>query len=352
MVRLGIAGMGYIGRVHYEAARKLPGVQVIAASSSRGEELRTLCPDLEILPTYDALLADARIDAIVVAVPTFVHEEYVIRAAEAGRHVLCEKPLTLNAPSAARIVDAVNRAGVTCMVAQVLRFWPEYVQLKAYSDEGLLGKILSVRAFRLNPRPVRSKWLDSAEQSGGCLLDLQVHDVDFVFWLLGRPLEVQSWGMKSKSGRWDQVHTVLTYSGTVVSIEASHLMPAGWPHTSGIRAVGSSAAFEYTFRSGDDMRGRKHSISVASFYAGDGSTNKLHTSKRDMFVAQLEYFVECLRKRSQPTVCPLEESHEVMRIMDALQQSAETGKGVKLREFNDSHDIQIKQPTEVSAHGQ
>src|SRR5438067_11157260 len=102
MLKFGIAGMGYIGRIHYEASRTMPGLKVVAAADSHVERVRQYYPELQVTPSYQRLLEIDDLDAIVVCVPTFLHERFVIEAVAKGDHVLCEKPLALDFSSASR----------------------------------------------------------------------------------------------------------------------------------------------------------------------------------------------------------------------------------------------------------
>jgi len=330
MVKIGIAGMGYIGRIHYEASRMVPGIRVVAAASSQAEHIRKSYPELQVTSSYQQLFRDDRLDAIIICVPTFLHETFASEAVANGRHVLCEKPFALDASSAARILAAAREAGVVFMVSQVLRFWPQYVRIRQLINEGTLGQVCAASAYRLAKYPPWSEWFRDPQKSGGCLLDLQVHDLDFIFWILGRPRNIQSFGLQSSNGCWDHVHTILTYGDAIASVESSYIMPGSWPLAAGIRVVGSAAAVEYTFRSAGDVATRTESTEQALLYCADGRVEELAVDHEDMFVAQLRHFAECIENRATPMVCPCDESYDVMTLLSASQQSADTGKAVQL----------------------
>ncbi|MGH9469459.1 MAG: Gfo/Idh/MocA family protein, partial [Terriglobia bacterium] len=159
MVKLGIAGMGYIGRVHYEASRKISNGRVVAVATSRPGEARAfLPPEVCIFEDYERLLQDSGVDAVIIAAPTSLHERYTTQAAECGKHILCEKPLALNEAAARRILAAAERAGITLMAAQVLRFWPQYARIKQLVAEGAIGAIRAVDAWRLASYPPWGGW--------------------------------------------------------------------------------------------------------------------------------------------------------------------------------------------------
>ena len=320
--------MGYIGRTYYEAARAVPGVQVVAAASERRQEIQQSYPELELF-SYEDLCRDDRLDAILICLPTFLHEQFAIEAVANGRHVLCEKPLALDANSAARMLVAAKEAGVVFMVSQVLRFWPQYVRIQQLVSEGILGEIRSVSAYRLAKYPPWGEWFRDPAKSGGCLLDLQVHDMDFIFWIMGHPRQVQSLGLKSSRGAWDHVITSLRYADAVASIESSYMMPTSWPLSAGIRVAGSRGAVEYAFRSSGDVSQQGEWTEQATLYGADGKIEQLMAERQDVFAAQLKHFVACIENPSLTPVCPCEDSYTVMNLLSASKQSAETAEVIR-----------------------
>jgi predicted dehydrogenase len=330
MINLGIVGMGYIGRVHLEACRKTPGVQVRAVAALEADEVHVAYPDLPIYPSYRDLLRGEQLDAVIICIPTYLHEEAAIEAAARGCHILCEKPMALDAESAQRMLHAAQAHGRILMVAHVLRFWPQYARIKELIDVGEIGSILSVTACRLAKYPPWSNWFRDPAKSGGCLLDLQTHDVDFVHWILGHPQSVYTAGTQATTGSWDHVHTTLNYPHAKASIEASYLMPDSWPFTTCIYVLGTEGALEYTFRVGANIQERQQASHFFRFYKSDGSVSEPMASNEDMFVAELRYFVRCVADHQPPRLCPPEESCEVMQVMAASLQSAESGQVVVL----------------------
>jgi predicted dehydrogenase len=239
MINLGIVGMGYIGHVHREACRKISGAQVVVATREP-EKIRSTFRG-EIYPHYEELLQDNRLDAVIIGLPTDLHEKAVVMAAECGRHILCEKSMALNAASARGMIAAAQARERILMVAHVLRFWAQYARIKEMIHAGEIGSPISVTANRLSKFPPWTNWFRNAERSGGTLLDLQVHDVDVVHWILGHPRSVYTVGIESNSGCWDHIHTILTYPDAQASIEASSMMPESFP---------SAAAFLFWGRRG------------------------------------------------------------------------------------------------------
>jgi predicted dehydrogenase len=332
MIKLGIAGMGYIGQVHLGAARKVPGVQVLAVATLEPEKVRDLAPDVHIHTNYDDLFCDQRLDAVIIGLPTDLHEQATIKAAECGRHILCEKSMALDAASARRMLQAARANDRILMVAHILRFWPQYARIKELIDAGEIGTIRSVTCSRLQKYPPWSSWFRDPARSGGCLLDLQIHDVDFVHWILGHPQSVYEVGLQSPTGAWDHVHTILNYPHAHATIEASLMMPEAWPFTTRILVYGSEGALEYAFRVGTNIQERDSAEHFFRLYKNDGTVSEPTSSAEDAFVAQLTYFVKCVTEHQQPSLCPPEETCQVMEVMSALRQSADSGRIVTLGE--------------------
>jgi predicted dehydrogenase len=321
--------MGYVGRVHYEAAQKVPEIEVAAVTSRDVERTRSLFPEISVASSFDDLFRNYQLDAVLVCVPTFLHETVVVDATRWGLHVMCEKPMALNTASAGRMLQAAQQAKVIFMVAQLLRFWPQYKSAKTIAGEGKLGRLHSIAAYRLAKPPEWSAWFRDPAKSGGCLLDLQIHDMDFLFWMLGRPRSLQTFALKSDSGARDHINTVLTFADDqIATIESSYLMPSSWPFSCGLRVVGSEAAFEYRFVSQDDIAGRDESAESAFIFPNRGARSTFDVQHQDMFVAQLQHFIDCIRDPGKEMISPPEQSYEVMKLMDASGLSAATGKPV------------------------
>ena len=330
MINLGIAGMGYIGRVHLEASRKVPGARVLAVAALEPEKVRELTPGLQVYPSYSDLVRDDRLEAVIICLPTDLHEAAAVEAAECGRHILCEKSMALDAASAQRMLQAAQTHGRILMVAHILRFWPQYARIKELIDAGEIGSIRSVTASRLSKYPPWSDWFRDPARSGGGLLDLQIHDVDFIHWILGQPQTVYTVGIQSPTGSWDHVHTTLTYPHAHASIEASLMMPESWPFSASILVTGAEGTLEYTFRVVANIQERDQASHFFRLYKSDGTVSEPSASTEDAFIAQLGYFVRCVAEHQPPSICPPEETCQVMQVMTASRKSADSGRIISL----------------------
>lgn len=231
MKNIGLVGLGFIGKTHLDAYNHIENCQVTAIGTRNEVKDRQITSKFSgsFVTEYDDLLNDQEIDIIDICLPTYLHEEYIIKAANAGKNIICEKPLTLTVESANRIIHAVNKNKVNLFVAHVLRFWPEYKVIKSFSESDKLKDIDIVHAKRLGQAPKWSSWFQHPEKSGGALFDLHIHDIDFVYYLLGKVDSVYSVGNKNKSGAWDHVMTTLSFKNkSKAFVEASQRMPIGF----------------------------------------------------------------------------------------------------------------------------
>jgi UDP-N-acetylglucosamine 3-dehydrogenase len=332
MIRLGIVGFGHIGRIHAEVAGHLPGAELAAIGTSRAEEVRRAHgPEAAVYNSYSEALQHPGLNAVVICVPTHLHEQFVMEALEQGLAVLCEKPFSLDVASSQRMLDAARRTQRCLMIAQVLRFWPPYVRIRQLIRDDAIGPIQAVAAYRLAQYPPWGHWFRDPAKSGGAMLDMQVHDADFVYWLLGSPQEVYAAGLQSQTGSWDQVMTLLRYANAVASMESTYLMPPSWPFACGIRVAGSRGCLEFSFRVAGNVEKRKEAESRLLLYANDGTVKEPAVANDDMYLAQLRYFVDCVVRNQSPDRCPPEETLEVMKIMSACRQSLSTRLPVRLR---------------------
>jgi predicted dehydrogenase len=182
--RVGLVGAGTMALAHLRAWRAA-GVEPVAVCASRPASAAAFAgqhglPDLG----FDELLAAC--DALDLCVPTDQHPPLTLAAARAGRDVVCEKPLALDVEQGRAMIDACEAHGVLLLVAQVLRFFPAYRRARELVAAGELGSLTRLALQRASSVPIEGWYRDPA-RSGGLALDLLVHDVDFVCWLLGEP---------------------------------------------------------------------------------------------------------------------------------------------------------------------
>lgn len=189
-MRVGIAGTGFMGTAH-AAAWSQTGAKIAGFTAETMQEAEPLALQYGAVVYKDlpAMLRD--IDVLDICTPTHLHSEMVLQAAEAGKHIICEKPLALTIEAGQAMIAACKRAGVRLFVAHVVRFFPEYALAKASVERGEIGQPGVVRLSRGSYRPKKplGNWFLDESKSGGILMDLMIHDFDYARWIAG---EVES----------------------------------------------------------------------------------------------------------------------------------------------------------------
>jgi predicted dehydrogenase len=192
-LRVGLVGAGGIGRnQHLPGWAKVPFAEVLGLADVSPEALSRaaqIAPGAHTYHDWHELVARDDIDAIDVCTPNRTHSAIVLAALEAGKHVLCEKPLATSAEEVRAMRDAAARAGRLLMAAQHFRFDPAARQLKALIDAGLLGSVYYTRAQWLRRRllPPRTTFIERRLSGGGPVFDIGVHVLDLAYWFLGAP---------------------------------------------------------------------------------------------------------------------------------------------------------------------
>ena len=187
-VRIGVIGVGSIGTVHTKAYAKVPDAEVVAMCDILPDRLKAKAAEFGIAKTYTdykKLLADKQIDAVSVCVPNNMHAPIAIAALNAGKHVMLEKPMTLNPDLARDIIAARDKSGKQLQMGMVWRQKDEAQLVKRMISEGKLGKIYQIRVKLIRRRgiPGLGGWFTTkACSGGGGLIDIAVHFLDLVMW--------------------------------------------------------------------------------------------------------------------------------------------------------------------------
>lgn len=189
-VNVGIIGTGFVGGIHADALGHVPEAEVLAVASRTPENVEAFAEEHGIphaFADYQKLLAREDIQAVTVGVPNYLHEEVVTAAAQAGKHIMCEKPFARTLAEGQRMLEAVERAGVKLVYGEMLCFAPKYVRAKRLVDEGALGEVFLIKQGEEHAGP-HSDWFWDVEKSGGgALMDMGCHSIEFGRWILDKP---------------------------------------------------------------------------------------------------------------------------------------------------------------------
>ena len=195
-LRVGIVGLGRLGRRHAEnLAQRVPRAELVAACSPVADELTWAREGIgvrRLYADYAALLADAAVEAVFLVTPTSLHAEQIMQALEAGKHVFCEKPLSLDLGDCQRVAaQAAKHPRLKVMIGYGRRFDPSYRDAHDKIGAGAIGTPFLVRSQNLDMNDPSGFFVRFAPTSGGIFLDCTVHDIDLARWLLGDPRPVR-----------------------------------------------------------------------------------------------------------------------------------------------------------------
>jgi predicted dehydrogenase len=188
-VGVGLIGSGFVSNIHVEALAHVPAAEVVAVASPTEEHVRAFAETHSIpkyFTDYHDLLALPEVDVVVLGIPNYLHAEACVAAAQAGKHVVCEKPLCITLDEADRMIHACQAAGVKLMYAEELCFTPKYVRAKELVQEGALGELYLMKQSEKHDGP-HSAWFWDVELSGGGVtLDMGCHAFEYFRWMLDK----------------------------------------------------------------------------------------------------------------------------------------------------------------------
>ncbi|MEV5027995.1 Gfo/Idh/MocA family protein [Paenibacillus sp. LPE1-1-1.1] len=221
-MNIGLIGCGAMGRVYVARLMRMKGVRVTAVCHPERAKAALLAelPQARIYESYSEMITCPDIDIICVTLPTYLHMEYVQMALEAGKHVICEKPLTLTEEDCCKLIETSRAKGVKLCVAHVVRFFPEYKDARLRLRLGEVGALKSVRTTRASLMPAENSWFLDKRKSGGVVFDLMIHDIDYVLWLLGDQITHIRAEIKAHEGVEQALAWLYYADGTKVSLEA------------------------------------------------------------------------------------------------------------------------------------
>lgn len=340
MTSIGIVGLGFMAVAHIKAYRKLNNARIAAVCNPSGKRLDGDLSDvagnigdqepvkldmtaIRAHRDFEKLIGDPDIQVVDICTPTHTHVDLVVRALEAGKHVLCEKPLARHARGAATIVRAARAADGFFMPAMCLRFWPQWAWLKKAIDSETYGRVLDARFRRVAQPPGWSpqNYLDG-DRSGGALLDFHIHDVDFIQHCFGKPQSLFARGHSKISGAID--HVVAQYevdSGAVVSAEGSWCMTEGFGFNMAYTVNFQNATADYDIARGED---------ALRLFARDRDPETIRCPGDDGYTGELEYFLHCVETNQPPTTVTAEDGLSVIKICEAEEESIRTGQIARL----------------------
>ncbi|MDR7186693.1 putative dehydrogenase [Microbacterium trichothecenolyticum] len=292
--RWGILGPGGIARA-FTSELRTAGLDVAAVGSRRRETAEAFAAEFGIPHahgSYEELVADPDVDIVYIATPHPMHAANALLALEAGKHVLVEKPFTLNAAEAAAVRDAASERGLLAMEAMWTRYLPHMLRIRELVESGALGEIRAVTADHTQLLPSDpAHRINALELGGGALLDLGIYPVSFAWDILGEPLSIAAAARIGDAGSDTEVATIMTHASgalstsisasrgagpntaTIIGTEARIDIDSVWYSATSFRLVSPDGTVIEEFRSDIDGRGMQYQALAAERYLAEGRTD-------------------------------------------------------------------------------
>ncbi|MFO7154685.1 MAG: Gfo/Idh/MocA family oxidoreductase [Caldicoprobacter oshimai] len=334
MVKVGLIGIGFMGRGHLDnyirlEAEGFPVKLVAICDIDKDKFENKFLPGninvgnkkydfskYNLYTDIDEMLENEDLDYVDITLPTYLHAEAAIKALNKGMHVLCEKPMALTVDECKAMIEAAEKNNRKLMIAQCLRFWPEYEYLKECVETNRFGKVLAGYFFRGGGTPKWSyqNWLLQKDKSGGAILDQHIHDVDMINWLFGTPKAVSTIAKNVIPGSgYDIVSTRYIYEdGKVITAEDDWVLNGEY---------GFSMLYRVNFEKGNVVY-EKGTLKVNP---NDGKSFTPDLPKENGYYREIKYFINALINDTPIDVASPYSTMETIRIAQAEIESADNG---------------------------
>ncbi|WP_059173869.1 Gfo/Idh/MocA family protein [Bacillus sp. FJAT-27445] len=323
-----LIGAGTMGTEHAASYYSMDNVHLAGIVDFRKEQAAHVVGshNTKIFETLEEAVENlGHIDVIDICVPTFLHKEYVMKAADLGIDVICEKPLAYTLQDAREMIDYCVAKNVKLFVGHVVRFFPQYAKVRELAVNGTIGEIGVVRTRRGGNFPAGwSDWYADETKSGGVILDLIIHDFDFLRWTFGEVERVFAKGLTGRNlDHLDYALVTLAFkSGVIAHVEGT------WAHqtfSSQFEFAGKSGILEY-----DSLKEEPVLLSIRQSQEEKGGVSVPQSPlKKSPYQVELEHFLHCL-KTNEPPIVTAEDAYKAMEISTAALQSLKTGLPVTL----------------------
>ena len=348
-LRFGVLGAGFIGRTHMNSINECEGGEVVGVYdpfTELAEQASAKKQAKIVFDTPEAMLASDDIDAVVVASPNKTHADLAVLALEAGKHVIVEKPLSLNAKDAGRIVNAADKSGKTTLVPHQMRWNPGSQKLHSLVEKGELGNIYYAKSawLRQSGIPGWGSWFTRFDEAGGGpLIDIGVHMLDLALYQMGNPKPVTVFGSTyaefgpRKKGLgtwgtpdWDGYYDVEDLATALIKMENGATLSLEVSWAANIDAVDARAGITLMgSKGGARLNPSAGSFTLSGQEFGECFSIDLDPQGTPARQALVEHFILCAKKGEQ-TIAPVYSGMVNNLVLDAIYESAKTGKSVDI----------------------
>jgi len=330
-MKVGVIGCGGMGTTHLLALKVLSGqmdVEVAGVSDSREEYLEKalkIWPGVQSFSSGMELIENMKLDAIHICLPSYLHKSHAAEAMKRGMAVFIEKPVCLNEKDCIELQVMQKRTNAVVMVGHVVRFMKEYQYLKGIYDTGQYGDLKSLVMHRIGGFPVwgSEDWFSDPAKSGSVVLDLHIHDVDFIRYMLGEPNAFKSYGTKLESGMINQIITAYEYKDLCVIAEGTWDISPSLPFEAYFRACFENATLVFRSTSEKSLtvytkEGAVLYPELKEAYTGESDLAGINISDVGPYYTEIKYFYECIEQGKEIQTAPLSEGIKSVEL--ALQE--------------------------------
>jgi predicted dehydrogenase len=335
MMRVALVGAGGMASVHAGCYHAIENAELAGVLDIRPEAAEALAGKYgaKAYTDFDTMLAELRPDVVDVCCPTPWHVDYVVRAAELAdelgiKGISTEKPMARTLADCDRMIAACEKAGVPLFVAHVVRFFPEFALAKREVEAGNVGRPASVRTRRGGPMPrAWDDWYADFDRSGGAVLDLIIHDFDWLRWTFGEVERVYARGTgTSQLPSFDYALVTLRFkNGTIGHVEGTWADPGGFKVTVEIAGDGGLLEYNANQPTGAPF---KAALNVGTGARAGVAVPESPTGNNP-YQLELAHFLDCLERGATPSILP-QDGKEAVRIALAAIESIQTGEAVTL----------------------
>jgi predicted dehydrogenase len=336
-VNLGVLGSGFVAEFYMDGLRDVPGTHVVANYSRGAERAEDFGRRHDVPRQYtevEALCADDEVEIVVVALPNHLHVDAVRTAAEAGKAIVCTKPLARNSGEAAEILRIVNDAGVMHGYAETEVFAPNVVQARKMIEEGAIGDVISVRAREAHSGPHAPHFWDAETAGGGALLDMGCHTIEAARYFFGKDVpmtEAFAWGATlshaDKTTGEDNAVALIKFANGGISItESSWSMKGGMELRNEVTGTGGRLITDSTATPVHGFITNPAGYLMEKADADTGWVYPIPDEARVYgYMAEMRHFVECFRAGAQPRETFVD-GYVVNSALDACYRSMRSGR--------------------------
>lgn len=334
MLKYAIIGFGGLGKGHFanskELKTKVDNVSLVALCDVDETKFYTKTEtnltywgteldlaDYRLYTDVEEMLEKEELDFVITALPTYLHEKIAVLVMEKGIHVFSEKPMAINSEQAQNMIDTSEKNNVKLMIGQCVRYFPAYKKLKEIVDSRKYGRVICGDFVRIGgtPRWSWEDWMRDEQKSGGAILDLHIHDVDFIHYAFGKPKAVTSRATNDEM-KHEAVITIFDYDDMFITATGAWGMKGKYPFTAGFTVRFETATVEL----------KDNVMKVFT----DDEILTLDLPEENAYVSEVVDFIDCIRNDKESEINTPKTAKLSIDIGIAEKRSADTKETILL----------------------